>query len=235
MSGGRRQGFIIAIDGPSGAGKSTITKLLADRLGYVHIDTGAMFRAVALAVKRAGLDGTDDDSLERLCREIEIHFLRDNGCCRVLTNGEDVTEAIRTPEISTLTSAISARKVVRDFLLTLQRSMGNDGGVILEGRDIGTVVFPDADVKFFLSASVEERGRRRWIELKARGADVSLEETIEAVALRDKQDSGREHAPLRRADDAIDIDSTGLSIDEVITRMEGAVRERERLVGMARS
>lgn len=235
MSGGRRQGLIIAIDGPSGAGKSTITKLLADRLGYVHIDTGAMFRAVALAVKRAGLDGTDDDSLERLCREIEIHFLRDNGCCRVLTNGEDVTEAIRTPEISTLTSAISARKVVRDFLLTLQRSMGNEGGVILEGRDIGTVVFPDADVKFFLSASVEERGRRRWIELKAKGADVSLEETIEAVALRDKQDSGREHAPLRRADDAIDIDSTGLSIDEVITRMEGAVRERERLVGMARS
>jgi len=235
VSGGRRQGLIIAIDGPSGAGKSTITKLLADRLGYVHIDTGAMFRAVALAVKRAGLDGTDDDSLERLCREIEIHFLRDNGCCRVLTNGEDVTEAIRTPEISTLTSAISARKVVRDFLLTLQRSMGNEGGVILEGRDIGTVVFPDADVKFFLSASVEERGRRRWIELKAKGADVSLEETIEAVALRDKQDSGREHAPLRRADDAIDIDSTGLSIDEVITRMEGAVRERERLVGMARS
>ncbi len=235
MSGGRRQGLIIAIDGPSGAGKSTITKLLADRLGYVHIDTGAMFRAVALAAKRAGLDGTDDYSLERLCREIEIHFLRDNGCCRVLTNGEDVTEAIRTPEISTLTSAISARKVVRDFLLTLQRSMGNEGGVILEGRDIGTVVFPDADVKFFLSASVEERGRRRWIELKAKGADVSLEETIEAVALRDKQDSGREHAPLRRADDAIDIDSTGLSIDEVITRMEGAVRERERLVGMARS
>jgi len=235
VSGGRRQGLIIAIDGPSGAGKSTITKLLADRLGYVHIDTGAMFRAVALAAKRAGLDGTDDYSLERLCREIEIHFLRDNGCCRVLTNGEDVTEAIRTPEISTLTSAISARKVVRDFLLTLQRSMGNEGGVILEGRDIGTVVFPDADVKFFLSASVEERGRRRWIELKAKGADVSLEETIEAVALRDKQDSGREHAPLRRADDAIDIDSTGLSIDEVITRMEGAVRERERLVGMARS
>ncbi|WP_306533406.1 (d)CMP kinase [Geobacter sp.] len=235
MRGGGRQGLIIAIDGPSGAGKSTITKLLADRLGYVHIDTGAMFRAVALAVKRAGLDGTDDDSLQRLCRGIEIHFLRNNGCCRVVTNGEDVTEAIRTPEISALTSAISARKVVRDFLLTLQRSMGNEGGVILEGRDIGTVVFPDADVKFFLSASVEERGRRRWLELKGKGEDVSLEETVKAVAIRDEQDSGREHAPLRRADDAIDIDSTGLSIDEVITRMEGAVRERERLVGMARS
>ncbi|MRR37422.1 (d)CMP kinase, partial [bacterium] len=185
MSGAGRRGLIIAIDGPSGAGKSTITKLLADKLGYVHIDTGAMFRAVALVAKRAGLDGADDESLKRLCSGVEIDFLRDNGCCRVIANGEDVTEAIRTPEISSLTSAISARKVVRDFLLTLQRRMGNDGGVILEGRDIGTVVFPNADIKFFLSASVEERGRRRWLELKAKGEHVSLEETVIAVALRD--------------------------------------------------
>lgn len=227
MSGAGRRGLIIAIDGPSGAGKSTITKLLADRLGYVHIDTGAMFRAVALVAKRAGLDGADDESLKRLCSGVEIDFLRNNGCCRVIANGEDVTEAIRTPEISSLTSAISARKVVRDFLLTLQRRMGNDGGVILEGRDIGTVVFPNADIKFFLSASVEERGRRRWLELKAKGEHVSLEETVIAVALRDKQDSGREHAPLRRADDAIDIDSTGRSIEEVIALMEGMVREKE--------
>lgn len=227
MSGAGRRSLIIAIDGPSGAGKSTITKLLADRLGYVHIDTGAMFRAVALAVKRAGLEDADDESLERLCRGIRIDFQRNNGCCRVIANGEDVTEAIRTPEISSLTSAISARKVVRDFLLTLQRRMGNDGGVILEGRDIGTVVFPNADIKFFLSASVEERGRRRWLELKAKGEHVSLEETVIAVALRDKQDSGREHAPLRRADDAIDIDSTGRSIEEVIALMEGMVREKE--------
>lgn len=143
-------------------------------------------------------------------------------------NGEDVTDAIRTPAISTLTSAISARKVVRDVLLRLQRHMAREGGVILEGRDIGTVVFPDSDVKFFLSASVEERGRRRYLELKAKGQEVSLEETIAAVARRDEQDSGREHAPLRRADDAVDIDSTGLSIEEVLDRMESIVRERER-------
>jgi len=232
VSGAGRRSLIIAIDGPSGAGKSTITRRLADRLGYVHIDTGAMFRAVALAATRAGLENADDESLERLCRGVEINFLRSNGCCRVIVNGEDVTEAIRTPEISSLTSAISARKVVRDFLLTLQRRMGEQGGVILEGRDIGTVVFPDADVKFFLFASVEERGRRRWLELRARGEDVTLEDTVVAVARRDEQDCGREHAPLRRADDAIDIDSTGLSIDEVIALMERVVREKERSRGL---
>ena len=227
-----KRGLIVAIDGPSGAGKSTITKALADRLGYVHIDTGAMFRAVALAAQRAGIDGSDDEGLARICGAMEISFVRNNGCCcRVMANGEDVTDAIRTPEISLLTSAISARKVVRDFLLEVQRRMGRAGGVILEGRDIGTVVFPDADVKFFLSASVEERGRRRWLELAAKGEEVSLEETIAAVARRDEQDSGREHAPLRRAGDAVDIDSTGLAVDEVLDRMESLVREKEQAVG----
>lgn len=229
-AGGEKAGLIVAIDGPSGAGKSTITKALADRLGYIHIDTGAMFRAVALSARRAGVDGADDEGLARLCASLEIAFARNNGCCRVMANGEDVTEAIRTPEISLLTSAISARKVVRDFLLEVQRRMGRMGGVILEGRDIGTVVFPDADVKFFLSASVEERGRRRWLELAARGERVTLEETIAAVARRDEQDSGREHAPLRRAADAVDVDSTGLSIEEVLARMESVVREKERLL-----
>lgn len=229
-----KQGLIVAIDGPSGAGKSTITKALADRLGYVHIDTGAMFRAVALSARRAGVEGSDDEGLARICAAMEIGFVRNNGCCcRVMANGEDVTDAIRTPEISLLTSAISARKVVRDFLLEVQRRMGRAGGVILEGRDIGTVVFPDADVKFFLSASVEERGRRRWLELTGRGEKVTLEETIAAVARRDEQDSGREHAPLRRADDAIDIDSTGLSIGEVLDRMEALVREKEQGIGAA--
>lgn len=231
MSGiGARKRLIIAIDGPSGAGKSTVTKMLADRLGYIHIDTGAMFRAVALAAKRAGIDAGDDDALAALCRGIDISFARNNGCCRVMSNGEDVTEAIRTPEISSLTSAISARKVVRDFLLHVQRRMGSCGGVILEGRDIGTVVFPDADVKFFLSASAEERGRRRYLELTARGEEITLADTVAAVIKRDEQDSGREHAPLRRAEDAVDIDSTGLPVDEVLDRMERIVREREQLL-----
>jgi CMP/dCMP kinase len=225
-AGPRPNGLIIAIDGPSGAGKSTITKLLSDRLGYLHIDTGAMYRAVALAARRAGVAADDDRALADVCRDIDISFVRTNGCCQVMLNGEDVSAAIRTPEISLLTSAISARKVVRDVMACLQRSLGKEGGVVLEGRDIGTVVFPDADIKFYLSASAEERGRRRYLELKGRGEEVDLERTISAVAQRDEQDARREHAPLRRADDAIDIDSTGLTIDEVVALMEGVIKEK---------
>jgi len=226
-----RKGLIIAIDGPSGAGKSTITKLLADRLGYIHIDTGAMFRTVALAVQRAGVSPSDPSALEKVCNGCSITFTRTNGCCQVLLNGEDVSSAIRTPQISLLTSTISAQKVVRNYLLELQRQMGQAGGVVLEGRDIGTVVFPDADVKFFLSASAEERGRRRFLELSQKGETVTLEETIAAVIQRDRQDEEREHAPLRRAADAIDIDSSGLSIDEVLERMVGMVTGRLKVHG----
>lgn len=220
------KGLIIAIDGPSGAGKSTITRLLAQRLGYLNIDTGAMYRALALAVKRAGIPLDDDGALSRVCSGVSISFERDNGAYRIFANAEDVSEAIRTPEISLLTSKVSSRKVVRDILTRLQREMGKKGGVVLEGRDIGTVVFPDADVKFFLSASVEERGRRRHAELKARGENVSLERTIAEVAQRDEQDAQREHAPLCKATDAIEIDSTSLSIEEVVAEMERIVRSK---------
>ena len=222
----RPNGLIIAVDGPSGAGKSTITRCLSKQLGYLYIDTGAMYRAVALAVERAGISPDDDDALTAVCREAEISFVRTDGCCHVFLDGEDVSAAIRTPEISLLTSKVSMKKVVRDILARRQRELGKDGGVILEGRDIGTVVFPDADLKFFLSASAEERGKRRYLELKAKGDDVQLERTIAEVAQRDKQDAQREHAPLRRADDAIDIDSTGLSIEEVVALMEEKIRER---------
>ena len=222
----RANGLIIAIDGPSGAGKSTITRLLSKRLGYLYIDTGAMYRAVALAVQRAGVPGDDDEALKRVCREVDIALVRTDGCCSVLLNGEDVSDAIRTPDISLLTSKISSRKVVRDILVRLQQELGKDGGAVLEGRDIGTVVFPDADVKFFLSASTEERGKRRYLELKARGENVHLERTVAEVAQRDEQDARREHAPLRRADDAIDIDSTALSIEEVLVFMEETIKKR---------
>lgn len=218
--------LIVAIDGPSGAGKSTVTRMLADRLGYLNIDTGAMFRAVALMASRSGIDPDDSAALERLCAGIEIDFDRANGGCRVLVNGEDVSVAIRTPEISLLTSVVSTKKVVRDYLLALQRRMGERGGVVLEGRDIGTVVFPSADVKFFLFASVEERGRRRYEELRTKGVEVTLEQTIREVEQRDRQDLEREHAPLLRAEDAIDIDSTNLSLDEVLAMMEMIVLER---------
>ncbi|HZV80565.1 MAG TPA: (d)CMP kinase [Geobacteraceae bacterium] len=226
MSGSSERKIIVAIDGPSGAGKSTVTRALADRLGYINIDTGAMFRAVALMVERGGIDPEDEASLATLCAGLEIDFDRTDGCCRVLVNGEDVSAAIRTPEISLLTSVVSTKKVVRDYLLTLQRRMGERGGVVLEGRDIGTVVFPSAQVKFFLTASVEERGRRRFEELNAKGTCVTLEQTILEVEQRDRQDLQREHAPLRRADDAIDIDSTALTLEDVLEKMEAIVREK---------
>jgi cytidylate kinase len=220
------KGLIIAIDGPSGAGKSTLTRLLAERLGYLHIDTGAMFRAVALAAGRAGIAVDDGEALALLCRGLTISFARNGAGCRVLLNSEDVSDLIRTPEISLLTSSVSAMKSVRECLLERQREMGMAGGVVLEGRDIGTVVFPDAEVKFFLTASIEERGRRRYQELKAKGEDVSLHGTTAEVARRDEQDERREHAPLRRAADAIDIDSSGLTIDEVLTLMEEKIKAR---------
>lgn len=226
MSRAAERKIIVAIDGPSGAGKSTVTRALADRLGYINIDTGAMFRAVALMAQRVGIDPGDESALEKLCAGLDIDFDRTNGCCRVLVNGEDVSASIRTPEISLLTSIVSTKKVVRDYLLTLQRRMGERGGVVLEGRDIGTVVFPLAQAKFFLTASVEERGRRRYDELRAKGVDVTLEQTTLEAEQRDQQDLQREHAPLRRADDAISIDSTALTLEEVLAKMEAIVREK---------
>ena len=226
MSARRVNGVVVAIDGPAGAGKSSITKLLARRLGYLHIDTGAMFRAVALMAQRAGIRCEEDEKLAELCRGLSITFQREDGNCRVLVNGEDVSAAIRTEEVGLLTSCVSARKPVRDALLDMQRVMGQAGGVVLEGRDIGTVVFPDAEVKFFLFASAEERGRRRYLELAGRGEKVTLEETIQKVVCRDRQDESREHAPLRQAADAVPVDSTALSIDEVLDFMERTVKAR---------
>ncbi len=226
VKGGGR-GVVVAIDGPSGAGKSTVARLLAERLGYLYIDTGAMFRTVALAVKRAMVKPDDDEALSRICASLEISFERDEKGYRVLSNGEDVSEAIRTPEISQLTSRISTKKAVRDILLHEQRRMGRSGNVVLEGRDIGSVVFPDAEVKFFLSASPEERGRRRYLELLAKGEDVTLEKTVAEVAARDARDEQREVAPLRMAGDAVLIDSTGVSIEDVLSRMSAIVRDVE--------
>jgi len=228
MSASRSNGLVIAIDGPSGAGKSTLTRLLAHCLGYIHIDTGAMYRTLALAVSRAGIAIDDEAAVAALCRRVSITFLRDDTGYRVIANGEDVSDAIRTPEISMLTSRLSAQRAVREILLELQRRMGESGGVILEGRDIGTVVFPDAEVKFFLSASAEERGQRRFLELREKDPSATLEETIVAVAQRDARDAARELAPLRKADDALEIDSTGVPVETVLRRMEQIVRERVR-------
>ena len=220
----RPDGLVIAIDGPSGAGKSTVAHLLAERLGYLQIDTGAMYRAVAYLLDQAGIAADNLAAVERFCRRVDIRLDRSNGYQQVLANGQDVTTQIRTSEMSLLTSRISALKPVREAMLQSQRRMGARGGVVLEGRDIGTVVFPDADVKFFLSASAEERGRRRHQELAAKGELVTLEDTIQAVTSRDLQDSQRDLAPLKMAADAIAIDSSGQSVDEVLETMETACR-----------
>lgn len=222
----RERGIIIAVDGPSGAGKSTLSKALSNRLGYLEIDTGAMYRAMAWLAREAGLDLADAAAVQAFCTTAEVELCQDNGSTRVLANGRDVTNDIRTPEISMLTSQISSLAPVREAMVSLQRRMGVKGGVVLDGRDIGTVVFPDAELKFFLSASAEERGRRRYLELQAKGNGVSLEETIQSVMQRDRQDSERELAPLRQAEDAIAIDSTAMSIEEVITLMEREFRKR---------
>lgn len=216
----RERGLVIAVDGPSGAGKSTISKALSRRLGYLEIDTGAMYRAMALLARDAAINLENEHIVKEFSSQAEISLELENGTTRVMANGQDVTAEIRTPEISMLTSKISALKPVRDAMLALQRRMGARGGVVLDGRDIGTVVFPDAELKFFLSASAEERGRRRFLELQAKGVQTTLEETIKDVVQRDQQDMEREIAPLRQADDAILIDSTGKTIEQVVAAME---------------
>lgn len=214
--------IIVAIDGPSGAGKSTLSKSLARRLDFINIDTGAMYRTVALAASRAGIDAEDHAALKELCTDLPICFKRIKGEERIWLGDEDVSEAIRTPQMSLLTSAVSASPAVRQAMAALQRRMGEDcsgAGVVLEGRDIGTEVFPNAQVKFFLYASDEERGRRRYEQLRENGQDVTLEQTIAEVVARDRADESRTHAPLRQAHDAIVIDSTVLDIEEVLDLM----------------
>ncbi len=220
----RARGIIIAIDGPSGAGKSTLARTLAKRLGYLQLDTGAMYRAMAWLARATGLDLSNEAAVQLFCATADIELEPVNGSSRVFANGREVTAEIRTPEISMLTSRISALGPVREAMTNLQRRMGAQGGVVLEGRDIGTVVFPDAELKFYLTASAEERGRRRFLELQAKGDSISLEATIQDVQQRDAQDAGRLLAPLRQAADARPIDSTGLTVDEVVSLMEQAAR-----------
>jgi len=218
---------IIAIDGPAGAGKSTVARKLARRLGYSMVDTGAIYRAVALAAQRAGVAWDDDAGLGRLLASpgLPIAF-GDNDA--VSLGGEDVTAAIRTPEMSRGASVVSARPVVRERLLDLQRSLGRAAprGAVLEGRDIGTVVFPDATVKFFLTAADEARARRRHAELAGKGHEVELSDVLEDQRRRDKDDTERAIAPLKPAADAIVVDTTGLDLDQVVDRCFRAVRER---------
>jgi cytidylate kinase len=220
---------IVAIDGPAGAGKSTVARRLAEVLGFVLVDTGAMYRAVALAAQRTGIPWSDADRVGELARALvartALAFDRDPARgSRVYVDGADVSDAIRAPDIGMGASTVSAYKAVRDALLEMQRQAGRAGGVVLEGRDIGTVVFPDAEVKFFLTARPEVRARRRFDELVAKGARVSFEETLEDVRRRDDQDTTRAVAPLRQAPDATLVDSSEMGIDEAVARMVERVR-----------
>ena len=224
---------MVAIDGPAGAGKSTVTRKVAERLGYVIVDTGALYRVVALAAERAEVSFEDAERTaalaEMLVAENAVQLRRtDSGAMQVLLRGQDVSLSIRAQNIGQGASKMSAHPGVRAALLELQRSQGREGGVVLEGRDIGTVVFPDAEAKFYLTASAEVRAQRRRDELAARGTPPSLAEVLNEVNARDRRDSPRPVAPLRKADDAQLVDSSTLSIEQVVELIVAAVKTVER-------
>lgn len=219
------QKMVITIDGPAGAGKTTVSRGLADRLGYRYIDTGALYRGVALAARKAGVSADDDTGLEALCHTLRLRFVRNAAGCRLYNGDEDIEGQIRTPEMSMLASAISARPVVRRFLLEIQRQFGREKKAVFEGRDMGTVVFPDADVKFFLEAPLKVRARRRHRELAGR-SDQSLDAVLKDMQQRDTNDRTRDLAPLKPAVDAIVIDSENLTPDKVVDRMLQEIERR---------
>lgn len=219
--------LIIAIDGPSGAGKSTLGRMLARELGLLYIDTGAMYRAVALAVTEAGVSTTDAEAVTKVARRAKVRLSGDPDSLQVMLDGRDVTKEIRTEQMSHTSSVISAITEVRRELVRRQRELGSGGGVVLDGRDVGTVVFPDADVKFFLTARPEERARRRFEEERAKEQDQTFEDTLADINARDRRDSTREDSPLHAAPDAVHIDTTGLSIEEAFRRMLETVAERK--------
>lgn len=218
---------VIAIDGPAGAGKSSAAKLLAQRLGFVLVDTGALYRGVALEALRQSVPLDDGKRLGELARRLDLGFENAaDGSSHLCVNGQDCAGEIRTQEIAQAASDVSRFPEVRDALLELQRNMGQQGGVILEGRDIGTVVFPDAELKVFLTASVEARAERRYLELLNKGVSTTLEKILEQIRLRDLQDSNRPIAPLKPAADAVIMDSTDLGLNEVVERLRALVLER---------
>ncbi len=222
-----RRSLVVAIDGPAGAGKSTVSRRLTEALGYRLLDTGALYRTIALLAQRKDVEWSDEAGLAALAAKLEVNFRLDGAINRLEVFGEDVTDAIRKPEISTGASMVSSHPQVREALLQLQRELGESGGVVVEGRDVGTVVFPKAEAKFFLTASDQVRAQRRYDELCASGETVDFESTLKEMQERDERDSKRAIAPLIQADDAILVDSSNRSLDEVVQEMLDHVRDRE--------
>ncbi len=219
--------FSVAIDGPSGAGKSTIAKMCAARLGLIYIDTGAIYRTVGLAAFKAGVASKDGERVAELLPGLKIEMRHDNeGLQRMYLNGNDVTAEIRQPEISIYASDVSAMAPVRAFLLDMQRHFARTCNVIMDGRDIGTVVLPDADLKIFLTASPEERARRRFEELQLKGVETTFDEVLKDINYRDTNDSSRANAPLKAAEDAVLLDTTGNSLEASFDIICTMIREK---------
>lgn len=220
-------GFNIAIDGPAGAGKSTIAKRVAKELGYIYVDTGAMYRAMALAILRRGVSGEDEQAVSKAAGYIDVSIVYEGGEQQILLGQENVTGLIRTEEVGNMASLTSAYPAVRAKLLSLQQELARTSDVIMDGRDIGTCVLPDAPLKIYLTASVETRGKRRFEELEAKGEACSLAEICRDIKERDRRDMSRETSPLRQAEDAILIDSSDMTIEEVTEAIVSYARERQ--------
>lgn len=213
----------IAIDGPAAAGKSTVAKVVAKKLSYVYIDTGAMYRTITYAALEQKVDIENEEQLMEVVKNVKIEFQQGENTQLVFLNGQDVSEVIRTPEVTNRVSIVSKHRLVREEMVRRQQELAEKGGVVMDGRDIGTHVLPDAEVKIFMLASVEERAERRHLENMNKGFDSNLEQLKEEIAQRDKLDSEREVSPLKKADDALELDTTSLSIEEVVQKIMGIV------------
>ncbi|GAA5445141.1 cytidylate kinase [Microbulbifer sp. NBRC 101763] len=226
MSDSNRLPPVVTIDGPSGSGKGTIAKLLADRLGFTLLDSGALYRAAALAALDKGVDLADEEALTQVAKALDVHFAVSEGKLRVVLDGREVTDDIRMERVSMAASSVAAIPGVRAALLQRQRDFRLSPGLVADGRDMGTTVFPDAPVKVFLTASAEERARRREAQLRERGVSVSLRDLLEDIRARDAQDMNRKASPLAPAEDAVELDSTGVGIDEVLQKVLDLIQDR---------
>ena len=221
-------GFIVAVDGTAGSGKGTITKIIADKLNLISIDTGAMYRCVALECINKKIEYTDVEKIKEVLKDINIELKKENNLQVVILNGKDVTREIRTPEVDSVVAKFAAIKEVRDKITPIQRKMGQNANIIMEGRDIGTVVFPNADVKVFLDCSVEERARRRYNQDLEKGIETTYEEVLESIKERHKLETERKIAPLVQATDAVYIDSTNMTIDEEAEAVIKIIEEKRK-------